>query len=72
PHQIIIFAISVGWLAIGIRQWVVLSKWDKRYKLFKENQKEIDKKFADDSDDDLDASSDENNSNKSDKKQPKS
>ena len=55
-----------------MRQWVVLSKWDKRYKLFKENQKEIDKKFADDSDDDLDNSSDENNSNKSDKKQPKS
>lgn len=72
PHQIIIFAISIGWLAIGIRQWIVLSKWDKRYKSFKENQKEIDKKFADDSDDDLDDSSDENNSNKSDKKQPKS
>lgn len=51
PHQFIIFAISIIWLAVGIRQWVVLSKWDKRYKQFKENQKKIDKKFEDESDD---------------------
>jgi hypothetical protein len=70
PHQVIIFAISIAWLAIGIRQWIVLSKWDKRYELFKENQKEIDKKFADETDDDLDDSGDENNSNEFDEKQP--
>ncbi len=51
PHQFIILAISAIWLAVGIRQWVVLSKWDKRYKQFKENQEEIDKKFEDESDD---------------------
>ncbi|MCV0409691.1 hypothetical protein [Nitrosopumilus sp.] len=51
PHQLVIFVISVVWLGIGIRQWFVISKWDKRYQQFKENQKEIDKKFEDDSDD---------------------
>ena len=51
PHQFIILAISIIWLAVGIRQWIVLSKWDKRYKQFKENQKDIDKKFEDESDD---------------------
>ena len=51
PHQLVIFAISIVWLGIGIRQWFVISKWDKRYKQFKENQEEIDKKFEDDSDD---------------------
>ncbi|MCV0366817.1 MAG: hypothetical protein K5798_06105 [Nitrosopumilus sp.] len=51
PHQLVIFVISVVWLGIGIRQWFVISKWDKRYQQFKEKQKEIDKKFEDDSDD---------------------
>ena len=53
PHQLIIFAISIIWLGIGIRQWIVISKWDKKYQQFKEKQKEIDKKFEDDSDDDF-------------------
>lgn len=51
PHQLIIFAISIAWLAVGIRQWIVLSKWDKKYKQFKARQDEIDKKFADDFED---------------------
>jgi len=51
PHQLVIFAISIVWLGIGIRQWFVISKWDKRYQQFKEKQKEIDEKFKDDSDD---------------------
>lgn len=50
PQQVIIFAISSIWLGIGIRQWIVLSKWDKKYRQFKEEQKEIDKKFEDDND----------------------
>ena len=57
PHQLVIFTISVVWLAIGVRQWIVLSKWDKKYKQFKARQEEIDKKFADDfedNDDDFD------------------
>ena len=46
----IIIVISLIWLGIGIRQWIVLSKWDKKYRQFKEDQKEIDKKFEDDND----------------------
>jgi len=38
------------WLGIGIRQWAVLSKWDKKYQNFKAKQKEIDKELEDDSD----------------------
>ena len=51
PYQLMIFIISLVWLGIGVRQWFVLSKWDKKYKQFKEEQKEIDKKFEEDSDD---------------------
>ena len=50
PPQLIIIIISVAWLGIGIRQWVVLSRWDKKYRSFKAKQKEIDKKFEDDPD----------------------
>lgn len=50
--QLIIFALSLVWLAVGIRQWVVLSKWDKKYKKFKKDQEDIDKKLEDDSNDD--------------------
>ena len=50
PQQMIIIVISLVWLGIGIRQWIVLSKWDKKYRQFKEDQKEIDKKFQDDND----------------------
>lgn len=50
PQQMIIIVISLIWLGIGIRQWIVLSKWDKKYRQFKEDQKEIDKKFEDDND----------------------
>jgi len=38
------------WLGIGIRQWIVPSKWDKKYQNFKAKQKEIDKELGDDSD----------------------
>ena len=50
PPQLIIIVISLVWLGIGIRQWVVLSKWDKKYQNFKAKQKEMDEKFEDDSD----------------------
>jgi len=36
------------WLGIGIRQWFVLSKWDKKYKKYKEMQKRIDEKLEKD------------------------
>ena len=51
PPQLVITIISLVWLGIGIRQWFVLSKWDKRYQQFKAKQEEIDKKLDDDSDD---------------------
>lgn len=51
PQQLIIVVISLVWLGIGIRQWIVLSKWDKKYQQFKTSQEEIDKEFEDDSSD---------------------
>ena len=50
PPQMIIIVISLVWLGVGIRQWVVLSKWDKKYQQFKAKQKEIDKELEDDYD----------------------
>ncbi len=50
PPQLIIIVISLVWLGIGIRQWIVLSRWDKKYQNFKANQKEIDKELEDESD----------------------
>jgi hypothetical protein len=52
PPQLIIIVISLVWLGIGIRQWIVLSRWDKKYQNFKANQKEIDKELEDDSSND--------------------
>ncbi|QLH04303.1 hypothetical protein C5F49_02455 [Nitrosopumilus oxyclinae] len=49
PPQLIIFAISLVWLGVGVRQWFVLSKWDKKYERFKAKQADIDKKLSDDS-----------------------
>ena len=50
PQQLVIIVISLMWLGIGIRQWIVLSKWDKKYQQFKTKQEEIDKELEDDSD----------------------
>ena len=44
------FIISLIWLGIGIRQWFVLSKWTKKYKLYRELQKKIDEKLDFDQD----------------------
>ncbi|MDQ4074292.1 MAG: hypothetical protein M3162_08330 [Thermoproteota archaeon] len=44
--------IVLAWLGIGIRQWVVLSKWDKRYKRYKKLQEQVDKKLEDGTKDD--------------------
>ncbi|MGD1836108.1 MAG: hypothetical protein ACPKQO_10350 [Nitrososphaeraceae archaeon] len=46
--RIITFILSIIWISLGIRQYIVLSKWGKRYNKFKEKQKELDKKFDDD------------------------
>jgi len=47
PAQLVIFAISLVWLGIGIKQWLSISKWDKKYKKFKEKQEQVDKKLDD-------------------------
>ena len=39
--------VSAVWLAIGIRQWFVLSKWTAKYDKYKKLQEEIDKKLSD-------------------------
>ena len=46
----IVLLVSVVWLVIGIRQWVILSRWGKRYKVFKKSRDEADKKLQDEDD----------------------
>ena len=47
PPQLVIFAISLVWLGVGIKQWLSISKWDKQYQRFKEKQEQVDKKLDD-------------------------
>ena len=51
PPQLVIFIISIVWLAIGVRQWISASKWDKKYQRFKVQQADIDKKLSDEDED---------------------
>ncbi len=53
--------IGLIWLGIGIRQWIILSKWSKRYQRYKELQKEIEEKL--DNEDELDNGGKSNNDN---------
>jgi hypothetical protein len=55
----IVIVFLLAWIAIGIRQWFVLSKWTQRYEIYKELQKKIDEK--------LDYESMENNEEKGEK-----
>ena len=48
--QAVVIGIVLVWIGIGVRQWLVLSKWTKKYKQYKELQKKIDEKL--DTDDD--------------------
>ena len=48
--RIVPFLISIIWLGIGIRQWLVLSKWTRKYERYKELQKRIDEKLDFDQD----------------------
>ncbi len=38
-------AIAIAFLAIGVRQWLILSRWTKKYKTYKELQRKIDEKL---------------------------
>lgn len=37
--------ISLVWLGVGIRQWIVLSDWTKRYERYRRRQAEIEKEL---------------------------
>ena len=39
--------ISIVWLGVGIYQWIILSKWTKRYNRYKERQKRAEEKLGD-------------------------
>ena len=43
--------ISLVWLGVGIYQWRVLSKWTKRYRKYKERQKNAEEKLGESDDD---------------------
>jgi len=43
--QFVILLVSLVWLGIGIRQWIILSKFSLKYENFKKKQEEIDKKL---------------------------
>lgn len=48
--QVVVIGIVLLWVGIGVRQWLVLSKWTKKYKQYKELQKKIDEKLDYDTD----------------------
>jgi prolipoprotein diacylglyceryltransferase len=37
--------IAIAFVIVGVRQWMVLSKWTERYKAYQELQKKIDAKL---------------------------
>jgi uncharacterized membrane protein len=37
--------LAVVFLTLGVRQWMTLSKWTKRYRLYKELQKRVDERL---------------------------
>ncbi|MDQ4101585.1 MAG: hypothetical protein M3115_05310 [Thermoproteota archaeon] len=39
------------WLGVGIRQWIVFSKWAQKYRLYKELQRRLDERLDFDKDD---------------------
>ncbi len=43
--RLVTFILSIIWIILGIRQYIILSSWRKRYKKFKKQQEEINKKF---------------------------
>lgn len=43
--RLVTFILSLIWIILGIRQYIVLSSWGKRYNKFKKQQEEINKKF---------------------------
>jgi hypothetical protein len=50
--QAVVIGTILFWIGLGIRQWLVFSKWTKKYKQYKDLQKKIDEKLDYDSDND--------------------
>ena len=46
---IIAVTVFLVWLGVGIRQWIVFSKWSKKYRHYKELQKRVDESLDFDS-----------------------
>lgn len=42
---IIAGAVFLVWFGVGIRQWMVFSKWSQKYRLYKELQKKLDERL---------------------------
>ena len=40
--------LALAWLAVGVRQWIILNRWTKKYETYRELQRKIDEKLADD------------------------
>jgi energy-coupling factor transporter transmembrane protein EcfT len=38
-------AVFLVWLGVGIRQWIVFSRWTQKYRLYKELQKKLDERL---------------------------
>jgi type III secretory pathway component EscU len=47
---IIAVAVFLVWLGVGIRQWIVFSKWTQKYRVYKELQKKLDERLDFDQD----------------------
>jgi energy-coupling factor transporter transmembrane protein EcfT len=42
---IIAAAVFLVWLGVGIRQWIVFSRWSRKYRMYKELQKKLDERL---------------------------
>ena len=42
---VVYFSVFLLWLGVGIRQWIVFSKWTQKYRLYKELQKRLDERL---------------------------
>lgn len=42
---VIAVAVFLVWLGVGIRQWIVFSKWSQKYRVYKELQKKLDERL---------------------------
>jgi hypothetical protein len=42
---IIAVTVFLVWFGVGIRQWIVFSRWSKKYRHYKEQQKKVDERL---------------------------